>query len=134
MARWDFEELANCSRDTVSAIDANSMNGGGCGEMAAEQRVVLDNVNPNKGRVMTPAKTTGAAVAGLLDRITFDKNILTGKPIIRGMRISVDMILELLAKGAAAEEILQDYPQLEADDPQAALLYAHHLVAGETIG
>lgn len=69
----------------------------------------------------------------LLRRITFDKNILTGKPIIRGMRISVDMILELLAKGATVEEILEDYPQLERDDLQAALLYAHLLVAGETI-
>ena len=69
----------------------------------------------------------------LLRRITFDKDILTGKPIIRGMRISVDMLLELLAKGATAEEILEDYPQLEPDDLQAALLYAHRLVAGETI-
>jgi len=69
----------------------------------------------------------------LLRRITFDKDILTGKPIIRGMRISVDMILELLAKGATVEEILEDYPQLERADLQAALLYAHRLVAGETI-
>jgi uncharacterized protein (DUF433 family) len=72
-------------------------------------------------------------VTNLLDRITFDKDILTGKPIIRGMRISVDMILELLAKGTTTEEILEDYPQLEADDLRAALLYAHYLVSGETI-
>ncbi len=69
----------------------------------------------------------------LLRRITFDKDILVGKPIIRGMRISVDMVLELLAKGATEEEILEDYPQLEADDLRASLLYAHHLVAGETV-
>lgn len=69
----------------------------------------------------------------LLNRITFDKNILTGKPVIRGMRIPVDMILDLLAKGATEEEILEDYPQLEPEDLKAALLYAHHLVAGETI-
>lgn len=69
----------------------------------------------------------------LLHRITFDNDILTGKPVIRGMRIPVDMILELLAKGATEEEILEDYPQLEPDDLKAALLYAHHLVAGETI-
>ena len=71
--------------------------------------------------------------AELLHRITFDNNILTGKPLIRGMRISVDMILELLAKGATAEEILEDYPQLERNDLNAALLYAHHMVAGETV-
>lgn len=69
----------------------------------------------------------------LLKRITFDQNILAGKPIIRGMRISVEMILELLSKGATPQEILEDYPQLEPEDLQAALLYAHHLVAGETV-
>ena len=69
----------------------------------------------------------------LLDRITFQKEILTGKPTIRGLRISVDMILELLAKGATETEILEDYPVLEPEDLRAALLYAHHLVAGETV-
>jgi uncharacterized protein (DUF433 family) len=69
----------------------------------------------------------------LLQRITFDQNVLRGKPVIRGLRISVEMILELLAKGATWEEILEDYPQLEPDDLRAALLYAHHLVAGEMV-
>ena len=69
----------------------------------------------------------------LLDRITFQKEVLTGKPTIRGLRISVDMILELLAKGATEAEILEDYPVLEPEDVRAALLYAHHLVAGETV-
>ena len=69
----------------------------------------------------------------LLERITFNKDILGGKPVIRDVRISVEMILELLAKGATRQEILEDYPDLEPDDLQAALLYAHHLVAGETI-
>ncbi len=69
----------------------------------------------------------------LLNRITFDKNVLVGKPLIRGLRISVDMILELFAKGATAQEILEDYPELEPDDLRAAFLYAHQLVAGETI-
>lgn len=69
----------------------------------------------------------------LLQRITFDKDILCGKPIIRGLRISVEMILELLAKGTSWEEILKDYPELEPDDLRAASLYAYHLVAGETI-
>jgi uncharacterized protein (DUF433 family) len=68
-----------------------------------------------------------------LQRITFDQNVLRGKPGIRGLRISVEMILELLANGASWEEILKDYPQLEPDDLRAALLYAHHLVAGEVV-
>ena len=69
----------------------------------------------------------------LLKRITFNKDVLCGKPLIRGLRISVEMILELLAKGATEEEILQDYPQLEPDDLRAALLYAHHMVARENV-
>jgi uncharacterized protein (DUF433 family) len=69
----------------------------------------------------------------LLQRVTFDKDVLCGKPVIRGQRISVEMILELLYKGASRQEILEDYPELEGDDIRAALLYAHHLVAGETI-
>jgi len=69
----------------------------------------------------------------LLNRITFNKDVLCGKPLIRGLRISVEMILELLAKGATEEEILQDYPQLEPDDLRAALLYAHHMIAREDI-
>ena len=69
----------------------------------------------------------------LLNRITFNKDVLCGKPLIRGLRISVEMILELLARGATEEEILQDYPQLVADDLRAALLYAHHMVARETV-
>ena len=69
----------------------------------------------------------------LLNRITFNKDVLCGKPLIRGLRISVEMILELLAKGATEEEILQDYPQLEPDDLRAALLYAHHMIARENV-
>lgn len=69
----------------------------------------------------------------LLSRITFDQQVLRSKPVIRGTRISVEMILELIAKGATQDEILEDYPQLEPEDVRAALLYAHHLVAGETI-
>ena len=69
----------------------------------------------------------------LLERITFDKNILVGKPLIRGLRFSVEMILELLAKGATEQEILPDYPQLEPADIPAALAYAHRLIAHETV-
>jgi uncharacterized protein (DUF433 family) len=82
---------------------------------------------------MTPAKMANAELPDLLDRITFDKDVLTGKPLIRGMRLSVDMILELLAKGATEEEMLEDFPQLEVNDLRAALLYAHRLVSGETV-
>ena len=69
----------------------------------------------------------------LLNRITFNKDVLCGKPLIRDLRISVEMILELLAKGSTEEEIIEDYPQLETDDLRAAMLYAHHMVAREDV-
>ena len=68
-----------------------------------------------------------------MDRITFDNEILCGKPIIRGLRISVEMILELLSKGSTEKEILHDYPDLEPEDIRAALYYAHQIVARENV-
>ena len=58
-----------------------------------------------------------------LDRITFNKHVLGGKPTIRGLRISVEMILELLAAGESERDILDDYPELEPDDIRAVLAY-----------
>ena len=52
----------------------------------------------------------------LLSRITRDPNICHGKPVVRGLRYPVFTVLEWLASGMTAEEILQDYPDLEMDD------------------
>jgi uncharacterized protein (DUF433 family) len=59
-----------------------------------------------------------------LHRITFDPQRCGGRPCIRGLRIRVKDVLDLLAAGAGRDEILQDYPLLEADDLVAALEYA----------
>jgi len=58
------------------------------------------------------------------NRITFDPQILGGKACIRGMRISVALIVNLVANGMSTEEILAEYPDLEAEDVQQALRYA----------
>jgi len=58
------------------------------------------------------------------DRITFDPDILGGKACIRGMRISASLILNLIANGMASDEIIEEYPYLEAADVQAVLRYA----------
>jgi len=68
-----------------------------------------------------------------LDRITADPAIFGGKPIIRGMRISVELILSLLAQGETVEAILEDYPELVADDIRACLAYAHAVVANDRL-
>ena len=62
--------------------------------------------------------------SALLERVTFNPLQCGGRPCIRGMRIRVMDILELMAAGADREEILADYPYLESDDITAALLYA----------
>jgi uncharacterized protein (DUF433 family) len=69
----------------------------------------------------------------LFNRITVDPEVLMGKPIIRGLRISVDQILKALAGGVTIEELLKDYPELEREDIQAALLYAADIVNEERV-
>lgn len=68
----------------------------------------------------------------LLRRITVNPEIFGGKPIIRGMRISVEMIVALLSQGASFEELLEDYPRLEREDILACLAYARTILADET--
>lgn len=60
----------------------------------------------------------------VLDRITFDREVMGGRACIRGMRITVSLILNLIANGMTQEEILEAYPYLEPEDIQAALNYA----------
>lgn len=69
----------------------------------------------------------------LLDRITANPAIFGGKPIIRGMRVSVELVLSLLAQGETAEAILDDYPDLEPDDIRACLAYAHAVIAHDSL-
>ena len=69
----------------------------------------------------------------LLGRITANPEIFGGKPIIRGLRISVELILSLLAQGVPQDEILADYPDLQPDDIRACIAYAHSVIAGDTL-
>ena len=69
----------------------------------------------------------------LLKRITVNPTIFGGKPIIRGMRISVELVLSLLAQGETQEAILDDYPDLEPDDIRACLAYAHAVIAHDSL-
>ncbi len=59
-----------------------------------------------------------------LDRITFNPNVMGGKPCIRGMRVTVGMIVGLVATGTSNAEILDAYPYLEEEDIRQALSYA----------
>jgi len=59
-----------------------------------------------------------------LERITFDPQIMAGQACIRGMRVPVSLIINLVAHGRQVAEILEEYPDLEAEDVQQALEYA----------
>jgi uncharacterized protein (DUF433 family) len=67
------------------------------------------------------------------ERIVVDPAVLVGKPVIRGTRIAVEFLLELLAEGWSHEQILQNYPQLAGEDIQAALYYAADALKQEQV-
>lgn len=69
----------------------------------------------------------------LKNRSTVDPEVLVGKPVIRGMRISVAQIVAAVAAGVLQEELLEEYPGLEPEGIQAALQYAAELVVSERV-
>jgi len=60
----------------------------------------------------------------LIDRIVLNPKVMAGKPVIRGTRLTVDFILNLLAHGSTEEEILTEYPEINIEDIQACFLFA----------
>jgi uncharacterized protein (DUF433 family) len=62
-----------------------------------------------------------------LDRITFDPSVMGGRACIRGMRLTVSLVVNLVANGMSVAEILDEYPDLEVEDVRQALRYAAFL-------
>jgi uncharacterized protein (DUF433 family) len=67
------------------------------------------------------------------ERITLDPEVLTGKPIIRGTRIAVELVIDLLGRGYRPEQILEQYDFLTAEDIQACLAYAGEALQTERV-
>ena len=67
------------------------------------------------------------------NRIEIDPNVMMGKPVIRGTRITVELILRKLGEGAAEKDLLDAYPRLTREDIQAAMRYAADTLAHEEI-
>jgi uncharacterized protein (DUF433 family) len=67
------------------------------------------------------------------DRIIIDPKILVGKPVIRGTRIAVEFVIDLLAEGWSKEQILSNYPHLTAQDITACLHYAGSMMKQERV-
>lgn len=68
-----------------------------------------------------------------IDRITVDSNICHGKPVVRGMRWPVEVILDMLSSGMTTEKIISDHPELEKEDIQSCLNFARLSVSGESL-
>lgn len=69
----------------------------------------------------------------LLSRITSDPEICGGQPCIRGIRVPVSLVLKHLAAGRTTAQIVDEFPELEAEDIQASLHYAAWLASGRTV-
>jgi len=69
----------------------------------------------------------------MTDRVEMNPGVMLGKPVIRGTRIPVELLLRKLAEGATMEDLLDAYPRLTAEDIRAALAYAADSVAQEAI-
>ena len=69
----------------------------------------------------------------LLKRIIIDSKVMVGKPVIKGTRIPVYLILELLGSGMTEKEVLDEYPTLKEEDIKAAVLYASKCIQNEEI-
>lgn len=67
------------------------------------------------------------------ERITVDPDVLVGKPIIRGTRIAVEFVIDLLARGWTTERILREYDHLRPEDIQACLAYASEMLKSERV-
>ncbi len=67
------------------------------------------------------------------DRITIDPKVLVGKPVIKGTRLSVEFVIDLLGRGWTAEQILREYDHLAPEDIQACLAYAGDVLKSERI-
>jgi uncharacterized protein (DUF433 family) len=67
------------------------------------------------------------------DRITIDPAILVGKPVIKGTRLAVEFIIDLLAQGWSEPEILRNYPGLTPEDIQACLMYTSDMLRSEKV-
>lgn len=66
-----------------------------------------------------------------LDRITIDPNICLGQPTLRGMRITITVVLKMLAGGKSVDDVLSAYPELEAEDVRQAMRYAAWVVSDQ---
>ena len=69
----------------------------------------------------------------MTERIEINRSVMPGKPVVRGTRIPIELLLRKLAEGATIEDLLDAYPRLTGDDIRASLVYAADTIAHETV-
>lgn len=82
------------------------------------------------GRQAAPSRRF---VVGWEERIVVDPEILAGKPVVKGTRLGVEFVIDLLAQGWSVEDVLRNYPGLAREDVQACLAYAGDVLRGERV-
>ena len=87
----------------------------------------------NNDILATIGKRTKREVQMHKERIIVDPNIMAGKPVVRGTRIPVELVLKRLAQDLQVDSLLESYPRLTTEDVQACLKYAQGLVEGEAV-
>jgi uncharacterized protein (DUF433 family) len=80
-----------------------------------------------------PKKRELAMQQSPLERIVLNPNVMVGKPVIRGTRIPVELVVRMVGQGIPEEEILREHPRLTTEDIRAALTYAAAVVAREDV-
>jgi len=83
--------------------------------------------------MITTNECRGKGAVVIADRIEINPEVMLGKPVIRGTRIPVELILRKLSEGATEADLLDAYPRLTPDDIRAALAYAADTIAHETV-
>ncbi len=82
------------------------------------------------GRQAAPSRRF---LVGWEERIVVDPEILAGKPVVKGTRLGVEFVIDLLAQGWSVEDVLRNYPGLAREDVQACLAYAGDVLRGERV-
>lgn len=108
--------------------------------MGATQEELLEDLPVLEPEDIRAALMYGAAAAaqardcgGLVHGVTCERGVMTGKPVLRGTRITVEQILHDMALGASVDEFLEDFPYLKPQDIMASVVFAGRLLAGTRV-
>lgn len=110
-----------------------SRRGGAPPEEESTRTQPLNFAEATSSVILRQADTPMEAVMRWEDRITIDPKVLAGKPVIKGTRLAVEFIVDLLAQGWTEAQILENYPGITREDIRACLQYASEMLKSERV-